>query len=500
MAITRLVGANADLYPTEHSPSLMRACLLLRGLAAGKDTGRPPRILELGCGRGLSLLMYAAALSAECWGVDEEPGHIQHAANLAEKAGLSIRLLSRNLASLAADESLPPFDVIILPDAWSVMGPENRRHLLRLLDARLAAGGVFLLSYAALPGWYAASGARGLCAAFRAEGKAAPLALMGELAEAKQGFFGREPEAAALALATRNLPGAPVCLHPQWQPFHFAEVAVILASARLSWAGHANPLDQMDVINLPADAVPLLEKEDNPLLRETVRDYLLNRNARNDLFVRGALPLSPRERLDATGALRFSLARPLSEVPSSFASPLGNCGLKDELYAPLLDALADREFTPKSVEELEDDARLKEMDSASLLECLTVLLGLGVVHPARSEEEAATARPACAALNAALMHAAKAGEAAPRLASPVLGAGVLVPLTEQLFLASRQGGGESPKEWGEEAWGVLSGLGRRLEKDGAALPYEEAETEMIALAERFAQDRLPLLRALGVTE
>ena len=127
------------------------------------------------------------------------------------------------------------------------------------------------------------------------------------------------------------------------------------------------------------------------------------------------------------------------------------------------------------------------------------MIGLGAIHPARSQNEADTARPACAALNTALLLAAKSGDASPRLASPVLGAGVLVPLTEQLFLAAKQGGGETPKEWGEEAWAILSGLGRRLEKNGAPLSYEAAEAEIITLAAHFNQERLPLLRALGVT-
>lgn len=485
-----------DAYHPETSPALLRMGLALRGLAAG-PADRAPRILELGC--GISPVLHAAAAAGEYWCVDDDPARVLRAAERARAAGFELQALNRSLAETAADPLLPAFDMIIAHDVWSLAGEDGRRHILAILDRHLATGGIAYLSYAALPGWFAVSGPRDLAALFLREGKGAPLGLMGRLAEIPTGFFSRHPEARELARGMNGASGAPACLLPDWKPFHFAEMARSMEKARLSWGGPARLLDQLDAVNIPPEAVPLLEEQTEPVLRETVRDYLRNRHQRLDVFVKGERRLNQRERTAAVGGLRLALTATLEAVPASFASPLGRCELKADLYNPVLAALADREYAPKTVEELEDHPLLVSMDSASLLEVLTVLAGLGVVHPARDEAAARAARVRCDAFNARMLNGAKAGDSEAWLASPVLGAGLAVSGLEQLFLASLRDGGRGPREWGEDAWAVLSGQGRKLNKDGEELSYEQAEAEMAALAGTFADQRLPFLRALGVT-
>lgn len=489
-----------DAHHPETSFGLLRMGLALRGLASGRLDGAP-RVLLLG--GAFSAALYAAAAPGEYWYLDDDPACGLRAGELARAAGATLHVSNRSLAETAEDDGLPEFDLIVAHDVWSMAGQNGRRHILRLLDRRLAAGGVACLSYAALPGWFAASGPRDLAALLARSGKGAPLALMGRLTDIPAGFLHRNPEAGALVRAVREAPGLPACFLPDWKPFHFAEVVEALASVRLDWGGPALLLDGLDAVNIPAEAVPLLEEQDDPVLRESLRDYVLNRNRRCDVFVKGARRLNRRERDAAVGALRLGLTRPVEAVPRSFATPLGSCALQGDVYDPVLAALADGGYAAKSVEELEDHPLLAAMDSVTLLEALTVLAGLGAIHPARATAEA---RTRCHALNMRLLGEARAGEGTPCLASPVLGAGVAVDGPDQLFLASFAGagaaggetGGATPREWAEDAWAVLAGQGRTLTKDGAALSYEQAEDEMTALAERFAAERLPVLRALDV--
>lgn len=493
----------SDVHHPETSPGLLHLGLTLRGLAPGRAAG-PPRALLMG--GAFSAVLTAAAAPGEYWYVDNDPARILHARELARAARAPLHAVNQSLAAAATDGKLPEFDLIIIHDLWSLAGQDGRGHILRLLDKHLATGGVACLSYAALPGWFAAFGPRDLAALLAAESKGSPPVLMGRLADIPAGFLHRHPEAGDLVRAVREAPGLPACFLPGWKPFHFAEVVETLASVRLDWCGPAALLDGLDAVHIPAEAVPLLEEQNDPVARETLRDYVLNRKQRCDVFAKGLRRLNRRERDAAVGDLRLALTRPLEAVPLSFATSRGNCVLKDEIYGPVLAALADGDRAAKTVEELEDHALLLKMDSAVLVEALTVLAGLGVLHPALPEAETAKARPRCHALNARLLHDARAGEFAPALASPVVGAGVAVDGVDQLFLASLAGveassgeaGGVTPREWAEDAWAVLAGQGRALNKDGEVLSYEQAEDEMAALAENFAAGRLPLLRALGL--
>ena len=111
------------------------------------------RYLELGCGLGRSLTTLAAANpQGEFVGVDVNPEHVAAAEREADAGGLAnVRLVAADFATLPDD--LGEFDFITLHGVLSWVSPQVRESILAIARARLAPGGLLLVSYNAMPGW-----------------------------------------------------------------------------------------------------------------------------------------------------------------------------------------------------------------------------------------------------------------------------------------------------------------------------------------------------------
>ncbi len=75
-----------------------------------------------------------------------------------------------------------------------------------------------------------------------------------------------------------------------WNLFYHSDVARELSAAKLSYLGSAAVLEQVDAINLTAEQQQLMAGIEDPALRETVRDFMINQQFRRDVFVKGGVP------------------------------------------------------------------------------------------------------------------------------------------------------------------------------------------------------------------
>src|SRR6202020_895790 len=121
-----------------------------------------------------------------------------------------------------------------------------------------------------------------------------------------------------------------------WTAFYHADVAADLAEAKLSYLGPADLLSAVDAINLTAEQRALLSTATTVTERETLRDYVVNQMFRRDVFVKGALPLSPYEARDRWLKTRFVLSTGRADVPMSVKGVLGEAALQEDVYVPIL--------------------------------------------------------------------------------------------------------------------------------------------------------------------
>jgi SAM-dependent methyltransferase len=509
-------GYRADIdynwtYYRDLAPGHIDFCLLLAGLEPPERSGL--RYLELGYGQGLASNIHAAACPGEFFGVDFNPSHAANSREMARVAGAGADFTDASFAELAERDDLPPMDHIVMHGVWSWITDENRRLLVETYRRRLKVGGVLYMSFNVFPGWAAMLPVRHILG-LHARGVGHPnqgemarieaaLAFGKQLADTGARYFQIHPSAVAQLNDIGGQPKAYVAheyFNDHSRPMYFSEIHDALSEAKLSYAGSAQPIEQFDGFNLTAAQQGILAGFPAGDLRETVRDFLVNATFRRDLFTRGAKRLTPLERHERMSALRIALTVEPANVRYEVQTPLGKVGLKEEIYRPIVEALADG-GGPKRLSDFAASPKVAALPTGALLESLAVLVGSGQAHPALSDEDIAAAKPRTDRLNAYLMDRSRISGDATALASPVIGAGVFVGRFEQMFLGARARGLKTPKDWASDVWNTLARQSQALIKDGKLLETPEAnQAELLTQATAMADTRLGEFKRLAVVD
>ncbi len=495
-------------YHRDMSPVVLNFALLNR-MFHGRPEGEL-RYLELGFGQGISFNIHAAATDGLFWGADFHPGQAANARELARASGANAVVLEESFAELAARPDLPEFDVIVLHGIWSWISEPNRKIIVDIARRKLAPGGLFFMSYNTLPAW-------------------APLLPLQKLLKlhtdltdkAGTGMHARIDSAMAFAKSLRESgarylltqPGiaqwldvmeqqdknyfAHEYLNADWHPMSFAEAAQELGEAKLSFAASTEFSDHLDSLNLDPAGQTLLAQITHPILREATRDLCVNRQFRRDVWVKGPRPMSKVQRANQLRQMHFALTVPTDAVSLTKKGQITEFTLQAETGQSVIEALTADDYAPKSIAELID--RTNGLDLQSLMDALTVITSNNHGGPAQSVEQARACKKKTDSLNDRLIERAAFGVSPIFLASPVLGAGVIMPGFEPLFVRAIKEGRTTHEAMAEEAWRSLVARGECLAKDGQ--PISSKEESLVALTENaaaFTHTRLPILKALMV--
>lgn len=458
---------------------------------------------ELGCGQGFGTAMIAASNpGATVFGFDFNPEQIANARRLAERAGLANLTFGEiSFEELAAQPrgALPDFDVVALHGIYSWVSPQARAAVRAFIRTKLKPGGLVYISYNAMPGCAAIQPFQRLLRdeAARASGTSdvraeAALAAVQALADKDMQFFKDQP--AVLRRLETHRGQAPAYLaheylNGDWETFYVADVAAQMAEAKLSFVGSARLVDNDHRLAVSPEMATFLDGIDDPIRRETLKDYWANRPFRMDVFQKGRLRLDRAEARSALRAERVGLRVPPEKVKLSFPTGAGRVEGRLELFGPILERLA---AGPASIGELEA-AMSGEAKPALLLPMLLLLDSADQIcaAPARPGDPGPALR-----LNQAL------GESwtGPYrfVAAPALGSGLEAAPDDLLLLAAVLAGAAPTVE------GLADAVRARLASEGRTLAPATGEEGLEAGelvrrgALRFVRDVLPLWRAAGV--
>ena len=494
-------GYCTDLNPLRLAPALLHA-----GVA-------PPTVThacELGFGQGLSVNLHAAASTVRWCGTDFNPAHAAFAQQLAEASGAQARLFDDSFAEFAQRGDLPEFDFIGLHGVWSWISDENRAAVVDFVRRKLKVGGVLQLSYNALPGWAGMVPMRHLMTeharVLGAEGQGvasridAAIEFMHKVWGTKPDFEKAYPQAGE---RLQDITGksrdylAHEYFNRDWHPMHVATVARWLAPAKLQYACSSRLLDHVDEFNLGAEQQNLLAELPDPMFLETVRDFMLNRAFRSDLWVKGARPLAPLAQAELQRELRLVLVSPRSAVTLKVVGPRGEGMMSAAVHEPLLDLMADHQ--PRTLGQIWLALKGQGFPFAQLLKAVVFQLGLGHLAPVHDDATTSRVRPCTERLNAHLLRRARDSQQVGHLASPLTGGGTALDRIQQLLLAEHRSGVGQPREAAARVWKLLRAQGQSILKDGQALATpEENLAELETRAKAFRDTTLPWLAALGV--
>ena len=391
------------------------------------------------------------ANDGDFWGTDFNPSQAAHARELAEASGSGATLLDASFAEFAARADLPDFDIIGLHGIWTWISEENSQVVVDIIRRKLKVGGLVYMSYNCLPGWAPAMPLRHLMklhADLAAEAAGMVAKVDGAVAFAQQVidsgalYFRANPAVGerlkALSALSRNY-----LVHEyfteDWRLITFSDMARVLEDAKLSFVGSAHLLDHVEAVNLSEAGQKLLSGISHPILRQSVRDYLVNQQFRRDIFAKGSRRLSSLEQAEAFRQQSFVLLTSPGDIPMKVTGSLGEATLDEQFYRPMIESFASEGFAPKTLGQLaERHPKLASAPLVHLVQAALVLTGAGHLHPAQQPPRQAQAR--CAALNRHLCERARSSDNFLFLASPVTGGGVPSTGSNSSFCSRRTRG------------------------------------------------------------
>ena len=378
----------------QQSPSIIALACLLGGVASPMPAADDEvNYLELGCGNGYGAMLLAACNPAwRVTAVDFHPAHIAAARDWAAEAGLTnISFVEADLTTLADDaaaRSIPEADFVSMHGLWSWVPAAVKSGVVKLLRDKVRPGGAVHVSYNSQPAWGSALGmARLLRMVGRQRGGRSDR-------QAEDGFkFVREllgAEAIQLKrshivqVLMQKLEELPITylaheyMNDAWAPCFMADVAEALAGAKLEWVASANLIENFAELTMSEEQRALVNRFDDPLVRELIKDHCIDRLLRHDIFVRGARRISPYQRDAALMDLSISLNIRPKDLPLEAEMPAGRAELNPKFYRPIVDALADG---PRRIGDL---LQLPEVEGKrdNPAELVGILVGSELAEPA----------------------------------------------------------------------------------------------------------------------
>ena len=464
---------------------------------------------ELGFGQGLSTNIHAAASNTDWYGTDFNPSQAGFARELQSASGSKAMLYDEAFQEFCHRKDLPDFDFIGLHGIWSWVSDANRKILVDFISRKLKVGGVLYISYNNQPGWASFApmrhlmtqhaevvGSMGSGTISRVDGA---LDFAEKLLETNPIYGAANPH---VSDRIKQLKGqdrhylAHEYFNRDWEPMHFSTIANWLQSAKLDYACSAYSVDHLTSIHLTKQQIEFLQAIPDIVLKESVRDFMVNSLFRRDYWVRGKRGTTPLQRAKLIRDLPVILGVGRQGLEVKVRGALGEVTLNNEIYGPVLDCLADNNV--KTIGQVEEELKNnKKIGLSEIVECMLILIGKSFVFVAQPQESADAVYRKSELLNLHLMEKSRNGNEMGYLASPITGGGIPVSQLQQHFLFALKEGHESPEDLARETWKHLTELGQKLMAGDKRLETTEENIEKLTSdAKHFLQIELPILKAL----
>lgn len=466
---------------------------------------------ELGFGRGLTVNLLAAAHpQGRFYACDFNPAHVAGARRIAEDAGLSnLTLLEASFGEMADGQvaDLPKFDFITLHGIYTWVAPEIQRDIVRFIAAYLKPGGVVYSSYNAMPGWTAALPLQRLLVELadikpnRSDLQVRQGAeFIQKLGEVQAAYITANPGAAnRIEMLKTGNPHYLVheYMHRAWKPLYFADVARDFAAAKLEFVGSADPSQNFANIYLKPEQIALLNELPDSVVRETMKDYILNTGFRKDVFVRGAKRMTPHRQMEWLRRMAVALTVPSKQVSLKIKLSFGELNLNENTYAPIVEALAQK---PMTFQEIAAMPTLAGQSTSVILQFVSFLVAAN--QAAVFFHTQPKPNPVALAFNRAVAkQASYNSDEFQFLVAPLVAGGIQTNFVDRLVYSLLAGQKQPPQieHLAGQAWNVMRNVGRSFIKEGAVLKTEEENRgEMLAQTRAIVEEKLPLWKRLGM--
>ncbi len=494
-------------YCSGLNPLSAKFSLLNAGIA-------PPEfetVCELGFGQGVSINVHAACSNGAWYGNDFNPSQTAFARSLAKASGANLDLTDESFEDFFSRNDLPQFDFIGLHGVWSWVSPKNRQRIIDFIARRLNVGGVVYLSYNTYPGWYSSAPIRYLMAEHvdRVGGGNNTASAITDALKFVNERIGTMPFLSqSLPILNNRLREinhkspeylAHEYFNRDWEPMYFSQAADLLESAKLSYATSAEYTDTVPVLNYTAESGKAFEGVNDYRLRELLYDLIVNRNFRQDYWVKGPRRLSPSTRLKAIADMKVCLRTPREDIKLEAGTDTLKVTLSEDVYNPILDMLDGYKHCP--IGDIIERCREDKISETRVIQAIGILRSKGDLCFVRPESEVEGFSQQVCNLNTHIVNRACDDSLLPYLVSPY--ASDVVPLTkvEQLFVKFSNEGIVDPSQAVKKVLQEYSSIGAKLMKGGKVLgDGAESLQHLETIAKIYIDKKLPMLRSLGIVD
>lgn len=286
-------------------------------------------------------------------------------------------------------------------------------------------------------------------------------------------------------------------LNQVWDPMYFHEFAKYIEKAKVSYVCNANIVDSMDLVNYSEQNKALFNTINNPILIETAKDFIENRQFRCDIWVKGKVSLSESEKKEVLNNLSFILIGNLDEINHEHKGNTASVDLS-KIFGGILPILKDKKVhTFSELLKATKALNFNYNDTLLAIESLVSQNVLFVTHEV-SKDVAKRAKK----LNDFILSSQFMNSKIVTLACPLIGGALNFNLLTQLyFLAYKKHGSKlTVDNIIDYINSKLSIKNLTLSKKGIPLD-ENADKESIIREEAFKfVENLPLYRTLEMID
>ena len=427
---------------------------------------------------------------------------------MCQASGSGAKLFEDSFEEFLNRDDLPKFDSISLHGIWSWINTENQKHIVEFVRKFLKPGGILYNSYNCYPGWSPAAPMRELLFLYDKYAHKSSktfnrieeaLNFTEKVLSQSQGYFSRVPEVKNIFERTKKHNHnylAHEYFNRDWICMYFDEVAEMFQAAKVDFACTASLIEKNDEMYLQKPCIEFLNTIENPIMREQVKDYFLNRQFRKDLSIRGGIKLSETARINRVIETTY-VPMERAPLPEKIKLASSNVDLNKKLIELLNEYFSADNYCPKSFQKFVQ--KNTEFTPAALENILVLLVNAGKISPCQSSDAVNKVENQCHALNKHICERAKFADEIQFLASPLTGGGISLNRFERIFTAAIFDGKSTVEEIADYCWKVFQSQRQVLTVEGKQLlTAEENIAEFKKGVKPFLENRLPVLKTLKV--
>lgn len=503
-----------DGYYGELSPLWLNLNLTLAGfdipVGGGGDIcpSQPFNYLELGFGRGGSINAHAVTTSGNYVGTDFNPTQVAIAKEYIVSDNITLYDDSFKELLERFERERPQFDYIGFHGIFSWISKENQKIILEIIRKFLKVGGVVYNSYNCAPGWSSKMPSRELLKLHNDMHNSTQSNAESHIQESVQflnDFLALNPIYAAQAPLNKGLVEsiqshsrayiAHEYLNASWECFYFYQVAQLMEEAKCSFATSAMPLDHIDMCHFTDETLAFLNKVQNGIFKEQLKDYCKNTQFRKDIFVKGAHRISPRQREQRLLNTKFALIAPIKDFSYKVQCLRGELNLNKEMCDKIFNALEKDSNRAKTLQEIIESTKISFQEIQSNI---ILLIHQKIIAPVQEVTKEIAQR--AKAYNDNTLAQNLLADTSHWVAAPSIAAGFAINNVDKILLYAYLHKSKKEADMVNFTLETLKSKGQGIIKEGKVLTDEtESKNAIKEMAKKFVES-LPLYKTLGIVE